>query len=171
MLVVGPDSDPYKEEIPAHELHFYQRQGTKRRRRAPDFLPPDDRKILDRVMKRAYRLDLLLNFCGFRTGWLGIIALIPWIGDAIALYWLLRLLKLIESVSGGIPSAVHAQMYWNILFDFGMGLIPIVGAIVNIVYKCNLRNFILLEQHLVSKYAPNTPAQIGVGKDKAMETV
>lgn len=155
---MGPKEDPYDEEIPHEELHFYQKKGSKRRRRPGSNLPGHDRQVLEKVMKRAHRLDLLLNFCGFRTGWLGIIGLIPWIGDAIALMWLLQLLKLAESVSDGLPASVHARMYANIMFDFGLGLIPIVGAIINILYKCNLRNFILLEQHLVKKYAASVPA-------------
>ena len=40
----------------------------------------------------------------------------------------------------------------NVMFDFGIGLIPIVGDFINVLYKCNSRNFVLLEKHLVKKY-------------------
>lgn len=43
-------------------------------------------------------------------------------------------------------------MMANVMFDFGIGLIPIVGDFINVLYKCNSRNFVLLEKHLVKKY-------------------
>lgn len=153
MLSVGDTpADPYFEEIPAEELHFYQRKGARRKRRLPDFIPAKDLKILDSVKRKAYRLDLQLSMCGFRIGWAGIIGLIPWVGDVIGLLFALQILHLAQTVEGGLPASVNLRMMSNIMFDFGIGLIPIVGDFINIMYKCNSRNFILLEEHLVKKH-------------------
>lgn len=90
--------------------------------------------------------------CGFRFGWAGIIGLIPWIGDVISLMLALQILHRAQTIEGGLPASVNLRMLSNIMFDFGIGLIPIVGDLINIMYKCNSRNFILLEQYLIKKY-------------------
>lgn len=159
-LKVGPEEDPYFEEIPDNELHFYQRKGAKRRRKLPDFIPKNDLKVLNSVKRKAYRLDLQLSMCGIRLGWAGIIGLIPWIGDILALVFALQLVKKAQTIDGGLPAHVKSQMMANVMFDFGIGLIPIVGDLINIAYKCNLRNFVLLEQHLVHKYGSDAPVHV-----------
>lgn len=149
---MGPETDPYFEEIPPEDLHFYQRKGAKRKRKLPDIIPKHDLKILNSVKRKAYRLDLQLSLCGIRIGWAGIIGLIPWIGDVIAVLFAIQLLRKAEQIEGGLPPALRRRMQMNIASDFGIGLIPVVGDFINVLYKCNLRNFVLLEQHLVQKY-------------------
>lgn len=133
-------------------MHFYQRAGSKRWRKLPQSIPKKDLKILESVKRKAYRLDLQLSLCGIRLGWAGVIGLLPWIGDIIVLYFALRLVRKAEKIDGGLPLNVKSAMMANVMFDFGIGLIPIIGDIINIAYKCNSRNFILLEQYLVGKY-------------------
>jgi len=149
---MGPTSDPYFEEIPENDLHFYQRKGAKRRRKLPGFIPKHDLKVLESVKRKAYRLDLQLSLCGLRIGWAGIIGLIPWIGDFIAMMFAMQLLRKADQIEGGLPPLLRRKMQSNIVMDFGIGLIPLVGDFINVLYKCNLRNFVLLEQHLVHKY-------------------
>lgn len=160
IVQMGPGSDPYFEEIPEDELHFYQRKGARRKRRMPTIIPPKDAKILESVKRKAYRLDLLLSFCGLRLGWAGIIGLLPWVGDIIACSLALQLLKKAEGIEGGLPAKLRLQMMVNIMFDFGIGLIPLVGDFINVLYKCNSRNFVLLEKHLVEKYSKGTHAAV-----------
>ncbi|RLV94372.1 putative membrane protein [Spathaspora sp. JA1] len=150
-------ADPYFETIPDNELHFYQRKGTKRKRKMPQYIPKHDLKILDSVKNRAYRLDLQLSMCGLRLGWAGIIGLIPWVGDCIALLFALQLVKKAQEVEGGLPKHIQAEMMANVTLDFGIGLIPFVGDFINILYKCNSRNFIILEKHLIKKYSSMAP--------------
>ncbi|CAN3355708.1 hypothetical protein DICA3_B13124 [Diutina catenulata] len=156
-LKVGPEEDPYFEPIPDDERHFYQRKGAHRRRKLPQFIPQHDLKVLESVRKNAYRLDLSLSMCGFRVGWAGVIGLIPWVGDLIALFLSMQNLKRAEKIEGGLPAELRTKMMGNIMFDFGIGLIPIVGDLCNIAYKCNSRNFILLEKYLVQKYSNSLP--------------
>lgn len=150
---MGPDTDPYFEDIPENELHFYQRKGARRKRAMPSIIPPNDAKVLESVKRKAYRLDLQLSLCGLRLGWAGIIGLLPWIGDIIACSLALQLLKKAGQIEGGLPASLRLRMMANIMFDFGVGLIPLVGDFINVLYKCNSRNFILLEKHLVQKYS------------------
>lgn len=118
----------------------------------PDYIPKNDLKILNKVKSRAYTLDLQLSLCGLRIGWAGVIGLIPWIGDIIALYFAMQLVRKAKQIEGGLPKALETEMMANVMFDFGIGLIPIVGDFINVLYKCNSRNFVLLEKHLVKKY-------------------
>lgn len=39
-------------------------------------------------------------------------------------------------------------MYTNLLIDFGVGLIPVVGDFADAWFKCNTRNNVLLEKYL-----------------------
>lgn len=149
---MGPGDDPYFEQIPESDLHFYQRKGTKRKRRIPDSIGKHNLKILNSVRRKAYRLDLQLSICGARFGWAGIIGLIPWVGDVIVYGLAMQLLRKAEQIEGGLPVGLRRKMMANIIFDFLIGLIPIVGDLINILYKCNLRNFVLLEAYLVEKY-------------------
>lgn len=154
---MGPTEDPYFEEIPEEDLHFYQRKGAKRKRRLPGFIPTHDLEVLNSVKRKAYRLDLQLSLCGLRLGWAGVIGLLPWIGDVIAVYFAVQLVRKACQVDGGLPPKLRLEMMANVTFDFAIGLIPIVGDFMNILYKCNLRNFVLLESHLVEKYLKTRP--------------
>lgn len=154
---MGNDEDPYFEEIPEKDLHFYQRKGAKRKRKLPDIIGKKDLKILNSVKRKAYRLDLQLSLCGVRLGWAGIIGLLPWIGDVLCLMFALQLVSKAGKIEGGLPVQLRLQMMANVMFDFVIGLIPLVGDFINIMYKCNLRNFVLLEKHLVDKYMAQTP--------------
>lgn len=163
MVKVGGVDDPYFEEIPEDDLHFYQRKGAKRKRRLPGFIAQHDLKVLDSVKRKAYRLDLQLSLCGFRLGWAGLIGLLPWIGDIIAACLALLLVRKAEEIEGGLPVLLRLKMMANVAFDFGIGLIPIVGDLINIAYKCNLRNFVMLEKYLVEKYHKKSVRELEAG--------
>lgn len=65
--------DPYYAEIT-------DKRGKKRKvkKQIPDFIPEHDAKILAKVKKTAYRLDMsLFNFAGIRFGWSSIIGIVP----------------------------------------------------------------------------------------------
>lgn len=157
LVQVGETQDPYFETIPDEDLHFYQRKGAKRKRKLPAILPPQDLKILNSVKSRAYALDLQLSLCGLRLGWAAIIGLIPWIGTFLCGYLALRLVRKAEKIEGGLPTIIRLKMIANVTFDFAIGLIPIVGDFINIMYRCNSRNFILLEKYLVEKHTKGNP--------------
>jgi hypothetical protein len=112
--------------------------------------------VLKSVRNKAYHFDLAFECCcGCKLGWVGLIGLLPWIGDVIALYLNMTLVRRAREIEGGLPKYIEAQMMANISFDFMIGLIPLVGDLINIAYKCNTRNCILLEAHLKKLYAKN----------------
>ncbi|KAG0177816.1 hypothetical protein DFQ29_004302 [Apophysomyces sp. BC1021] len=106
------------------------------RKPAPeDILTPKEQKVLKKVKARAHFLDK---------------GLIPVIGDFIGLILAFHLVELAMGV-GGLPRSVLSQMMFNIALDFVIGLVPLIGDILDIFYKCNTRNAILLEQFLLKR--------------------
>jgi len=58
-------------------------------------------------------------------------------------------------------------MYTNLIIDFGIGLIPILGDFADAWFKCNTRNNILLERYLRERGAKN-PAPPPAPKQSTM---
>jgi hypothetical protein len=72
--------DPYFETVPATRLNGKpSATRTKKRRKAlPPGISEHDGKILTKVKRRAYRLDMsLFSCCGIRFGWSSVIGIIP----------------------------------------------------------------------------------------------
>ncbi|WEW61070.1 hypothetical protein PRK78_006559 [Emydomyces testavorans] len=151
--------DPYFEEVQATDL--LGRPTTKKRRKAaPDGISEHDAKVLTKVKRRAYRLDLCLcNCCGIKFGWGSVIGLVPAFGDALDMVLALMVVKTCSSVEGGLPSNLYLHMLLNVIFDFVIGLVPFVGDLVDALYKCNTRNAVLLERYLKAKGKQNLKHQ------------
>lgn len=128
---------------------WYQREGARRSKPLPPGLSHEDQTVLKSVRRYAYQLDLAFDSCcGWKLGWGGLMGLIPWIGDIIVLYFAYSLIQKAQEVEGGLPKYIEAQMFANMSFDFGIGLIPILGDLINIAYKGNTRNCLILENYL-----------------------
>jgi hypothetical protein len=72
--------DPYFETVPATRLDGTpSAKKTKKRRKAlPPGISEHDGKILTKVKRRAWRLDMsLFSCCGVRFGWSSVIGIIP----------------------------------------------------------------------------------------------
>lgn len=148
--------DPFFEEVEFEKRSFWSGSTKmvkkKRDKSIPEFVPEADGKILRRVRKRAYRLDMKFKIGQFRFGWLGILGILPVVGDLLVLWLSLQVYREAAKISGGLPPAVSATMLTNIAVDFGLGLVPIVGDFVSCAYKANSRNVLVLEKHLTNKY-------------------
>src|SRR5208282_6770384 len=59
-------------------------------------------------------------------------------------------------------------MYANLMIDFGVGLIPLLGDFADAWFKCNTRNNILLERYLRERGAKH-PAPPPVPKQSTMQ--
>ncbi|CAK7265611.1 hypothetical protein SEPCBS57363_001671 [Sporothrix epigloea] len=145
--------DPYFEEVAV-----YGRDGRptgrvkKQKKGIPRILSQHDGKVLKKVRRQAYRLDMsLFNCCGIRFGWSSVIGIVPFIGDVIDLFLAYRVVTSCCSIEGGLPESLKYRMFFNILLDFGIGLIPFVGDIADAVFRANTRNAWLLEEYLIKK--------------------
>ena len=49
------------------------------------------------------------------------------VGDIIDAIMAIMVVKTCQEIEGGLPSKVTMKMYSNIILDFGIGLVPLVG--------------------------------------------
>jgi hypothetical protein len=148
--------DPYFETVPATRLDGRpDPKKTKKRKKAlPPGISDHDAKVLTKVKRRAYRLDMsLFNCCGIRFGWSSVIGIIPVIGDAIDGFMAMMVLRTCQQIEGGLPKDVQAKMMFNIILDFAVGLVPFVGDLVDALFRANTRNAVVLEKFLREKGA------------------
>ncbi|CCG20571.1 hypothetical protein CORT_0A01800 [Candida orthopsilosis Co 90-125] len=138
--------DPYYEYVP-----IQKKNGTKYKkitRRVPEGISQHDTSILETFKKKAYRYDYWFKLLGVQFGWASIVSVVPVVGTVIQTYWSLQLLALARKIQGGLPLDLQLLFLLNIVIDFGLGFIPIIGSLIEIGYKANSRNFLLLEKHL-----------------------
>ncbi|QPG76149.1 hypothetical protein FOA43_003535 [Brettanomyces nanus] len=151
------DEDPYMEVIPEDQLKFWQLQGSKRTRGIPSSIPQEKKEPLRRIQNMAYRMDACFKRIGIRVGLGGLIGLIPAIGDIVVLILNAYIFSQIVRVDN-FPYSVTSKMVYNLVLDFVLGLIPIVGDIFSIGYRANTRNFTLARDYMVSKYSVKQPS-------------
>lgn len=140
--------DPYYEYVPIGTKSNGEQIVKKITRRIPDGISANDLDVLQLFKKRAYRYDYWFKILGVNFGWTNIVSVIPVVGTVVATFWSLQLLWLTRKLENGFPLDLQILFLVNIAIDFGLGLIPFVGSIVEIGYKANSRNYLLLEKHL-----------------------
>ncbi|TVY42982.1 putative membrane protein, partial [Lachnellula occidentalis] len=153
--------DPYFETVPATRLDGSpSKKTTKRRKALPPGISEHDGKVLTKVKRRAYRLDMcLFNCCGIRFGWSSVIGIVPFIGDALDCFMAMMVLRTCQQVEGGLPKDVQAKMMFNIIVDFGIGLVPFLGDIADALFRANTKNAVVLEKYLRQKGDKNLKQQ------------
>ena len=113
-----------------------------------DFAAP---KALLKAQSLANTLDTAVKipFIGLRVGLDSLVGLIPGIGDTIMLLASIRIIYLGHKL--GVPSDLRTIMIRNSLIDYGLGFVPVLGDIVDIFFKANLRNVRIMEKWWVSQ--------------------
>jgi hypothetical protein len=109
-------------------------------------LPPTP-QTLDALRRYAVLLDSQFRVPGtnIRFGLDAIVGLIPGIGDISTPVFAAVLL--LQGVRMRLPIVVQARMVLNAAIDMLFGFVPILGDLVDIGFKANLRNLALLERH------------------------
>ncbi|KAL7917912.1 hypothetical protein ACQKWADRAFT_305566 [Trichoderma austrokoningii] len=145
--------DPYFEHVPATRLDGRPTGKLKKRKKAlPPGISEHDGRVLTKVKRRAYRLDMsLFNFMGIRFGWSSVIGLIPAAGDALDAFMAFMVFRTCCQVKDGLPTSIKVRMLFNIMLDFLVGLVPFLGDLVDAVFRANTRNAALLEEYLRQK--------------------
>lgn len=140
--------DPYHEYIEA-KTSFGKKYQKKIPRRIPEGISENDTKVLQIFKNRAYRYDMWFSVLGVKFGWTNIVGIIPVVGTIISTFWSIKLLWLARSLDDGLPLDLQLLFILNIVIDFCLGLIPFIGDLIEIGYKSNSRNYLLLETHLI----------------------
>ncbi|OBZ87772.1 hypothetical protein A0J61_04173 [Choanephora cucurbitarum] len=108
-----------------------------------------DRQLLHKVKSRAWYLDKGFHCCCFNIGLDGMVGLIPGVGDFIGVALALQLVR--TACKADLPKWLIGKMMTNIMIDFMLGLTPIAGDILDILFKCNWRNAMLFEEYLFTR--------------------
>jgi hypothetical protein len=113
---------------------------------------PKAPKQLLRAQKIAHLSDTALRipFIGTRVGLDFIVGLIPGAGDAIMLGVSGYIVLLAKQV--GVPRGLRLLMLRNCLIDFALGLLPIVGDIVDVFYQANKANVRITERFWLEQH-------------------
>ena len=108
---------------------------------------------LEKLKTMARRLDALFRIPGTRltVGIDNLLGFIPVIGDAAALAPALWLVWKARQL-GATPGALIV-MLGNLVIDFVIGSVPLVGDLFDIAYNANIRNMRLLETNLRKRAA------------------
>lgn len=103
---------------------------------------------VERRIGRVTRLlDDVLRVPGtdIRVGLDPVIGLVPVVGDAVSAIaggWVIA-----EAARFGVPRIVLARMVLNLLLDLGIGAIPLIGDVYDVVFRSNTRNLDLFRRH------------------------
>ena len=116
------------------------------KRRETTSSQPDAQRDLENVDRLAALLDTEFEFAGIRFGLDAIIGLIPVLGDSIAA--LIGLYPLYVAKQHKLGFLVRARMLLNLIIDWLIGVVPIVGDILDVAFKANIRNAKILRNAL-----------------------
>ena len=122
---------------------------------APNLEPYEDEYSphLRRIEKLAHLFDAQFAIPGtkIRFGWDGLIGLLPGVGDTLTL--LPQLYLIFEALRFKLGKRTLLKMLLNVLIDWLVGTIPVVGDIFDVAFKSNLRNAKLVAEAIRQKRA------------------
>ncbi|GAP89286.1 putative PH domain-containing protein [Rosellinia necatrix] len=152
--------DPYFEQVPATRLDGTPNGKFKKVRKAvPPGISAHDAEVLNKVKRRAYRLDMAFgSFLGIKFGWGSLLALFPIFGDFADTFLGFLVVRTAKKVEGGLPPTVLLAMYFWLVIDLVIGLVPFVGDLADAMVLANTRNAAALEEHLRQKGKKNLRA-------------
>jgi len=104
------------------------------------------KKHLDIARTLAKLLDSRFEFFGIKFGFDSILELIPGVGDIIAVIVSLYIVLVAYRIQ--LPLSRLFKMCLNIIFDFAIGIFPVVGPIGTIFFRSNQMNIKIIDQFL-----------------------
>jgi len=101
---------------------------------------------LKRAEKFAELMDNKYQLFGFRFGLDPILGFFPGAGDVVTFALSFYLLWI--GHKAGVSSSAKFTMARNIVIDFLLGSIPILGDMADFFYKANTQNLVLLKKEM-----------------------
>lgn len=110
-------------------------------------LHPHHQSILERVKLLGQILDNAIEIpgTGYRIGLDPFLGLLPVGGDTIGA--MLSAYIVLEAARLGVPKASLGRMVLNLLLDAAIGIVPVLGDLLDVTWKANAQNLKLLEAH------------------------
>jgi hypothetical protein len=106
--------------------------------------PGDLEADLARVRQLATLLDAQFEIGGIRFGLDAIVGLVPVVGDIATA--LIGTYPLYVARKHNLSKFVRARMVSNLLIDWAVGAVPLVGDVFDVGFKAHLKNAELLEK-------------------------
>ncbi len=116
-------------------------------------LPPV-RDFQEEYRRAEFLTDLLENqfkIGGVSFGLDPILGLVPGIGDLIALILSLYIFSI--GIRMELPQKDLYRMFLNIIFDFAIGSVPVLGDIGDIFFRSNTKNLKILRKYFKKESA------------------
>jgi hypothetical protein len=93
----------------------------------------------------AESMDSQFNILGIKFGWDSLIGFVPGLGDAVSVGLSFYLLWV--SYKMRVPADVRNKILSNIILDAAIGAVPLLGDVIDLFFKANMRNLALLEKY------------------------
>jgi hypothetical protein len=105
-------------------------------------------QVLKRLKNFSNLLDRALPIPGtpYRFGLDPILGLLPGGGDCLGAVFSAYIIW--EAAKAGAPSEAIGKMAFNVIFETLLGVVPVLGDLVDVAWKANVKNVELLEAHL-----------------------
>jgi hypothetical protein len=100
-----------------------------------------------RLRRLAWLMDAIGRVPGtrFRFGLNSVIGLAPGAGDVVLA--VISLYIVYQAKSLGLPKFKIARMLLNVAIEAGLGAVPFLGDLFDVVWKANLRNIDIIDEH------------------------
>lgn len=110
--------------------------------------PLDIEEELRRIEKLVDLMDsqFVLPGTDVRIGLDPIIGLAPGIGDAVTFFVSFYIVERLARL--GLPWHARSRMYGNIVIDALVGVIPVLGDVIDVVFRANRRNLAIARRIL-----------------------
>jgi hypothetical protein len=105
---------------------------------------------IERLRRLAWPIDAVGRVPGtrFRFGLNSVIGLAPGAGDAVLT--LISLYIVYEAMRLGLPRSKIVRMPANVGVEAAVGVFPLLGDLLDVVWKANLRNVAIIDEHFAS---------------------
>lgn len=124
------------------------------RRKTTQRSAPDAQRDMENVQRLANLLDTEFSIGPVKFGLDAIIGLLPIVGDSVSL--LIGLYPLYVAQQHNLGYFVRGRMLINLLIDWVIGLIPLLGDIADVGFKANIRNAEILKRALQQRAGVNS---------------
>lgn len=113
--------------------------------------PSQTPKGLETLEKVTHLMDNAIRIPGtnFRFGLDALLGLLPGAGDTAGL--VISGALLLAMIRHGVSSQLLVQMLGNILLDYLVGIVPLLGDLFDATFKANTRNLELLKAYYAQK--------------------
>ncbi|MGF1479591.1 MAG: DUF4112 domain-containing protein [Cyanophyceae cyanobacterium] len=107
-------------------------------------------QTLQRIRRLSRLMDTAIGIPGtkFRIGLDPILGLVPGAGDLVSTAFSAYIILLAARFN--LPRSALKKMIFNVALESVVGTVPLIGDAFDAVYKSNIRNLAILEEHLTA---------------------